>query len=405
VKKALTRIMHSVLVLDDFPQTLAVVRSLARAGYGIIVGRGSERTLAERSRFCDEVWQHPDLVEPERFRDALVAFVRSRADVQTVFPVAEPSITQLLAIPELAASGVTVVTPGAAYFDRCLNKRAANRLAEECGLLVPETRFPTSVSELVRDCQDIGFPLIAKPVRSSRPLFGRKACILNDQTELESLFTDWPTEHRELLVQTYVQGTLEAADFVAANGRLVGYCEAHSVRTTVPDGTGMAVEFRSIPPSTDALAATRAFVQGTGYTGPGLIQYMRSAATGDLYFIENNPRLSAGIADSIAWGQDMPLLALEAAAGAELPEFNADTEPYRYHAYVHWLQRDVQGFFDHWSDTTGIEKLGWLRDMVRSLVRARQDVIWQWSDPVPGVLTYGRLARQIGGRVRRALLG
>jgi hypothetical protein len=40
----------------------------------------------------------------------------------------------------------------------------------------------------------------------------------------------WPVDHRRLIVQQYIQGNIEACDFVASNGKLLGYMDARSLR-------------------------------------------------------------------------------------------------------------------------------------------------------------------------------
>lgn len=121
------------------------------------------------------------------------------------------------------------------------------------------------------------------------------------------MFQNWPVEHSTLMVQKHIAGFVEGCDFAARNGTLVAYCEGWSVRTDMLDGTGYGVEFLSETPSEDILADTKAFVKAHDYSGPGLVQFIREEGTGKIFFLENNPRLSAGIADVIYTGIDIPV--------------------------------------------------------------------------------------------------
>jgi hypothetical protein len=75
------------LVLGDFRQSLAVGRSLRAAGYRVIAGRGTKRTIFERSNSVAEVWEHPPYSKPLAWEEALEAFCQARPDVGLVFPV------------------------------------------------------------------------------------------------------------------------------------------------------------------------------------------------------------------------------------------------------------------------------------------------------------------------------
>ncbi len=90
---------EAVLVLDAVPQTLAVVRSLARAGFHVVLGRPSHqrRSHVEWSRHCHEVWPHPPFTDAVSFGDALTRLIDARPEIRIIFPVAETSMDALRA--------------------------------------------------------------------------------------------------------------------------------------------------------------------------------------------------------------------------------------------------------------------------------------------------------------------
>jgi predicted ATP-grasp superfamily ATP-dependent carboligase len=266
---------ESVLVLGNFAQTLAVVRSLGRAGYRIVLGRAGQTPIAESSRFCHEIWRHPELDDPE-FSAALREFLARRPDIRYAFPIAWPSMQALMDMPDSARLDIVIAMVPPDLVRACMDKPTASALAQRAGLRIPESRVARSIAELDGYCRDIEFPVIVKPLGIMHSLLGNKALILTSSDERQRRLPVWPAEHEQLMVQKYVSGTLEAADFVAHAGVIVGYCEAHSVRTDTLDGTGFGVEFESIPPSPDVLDATRAFVRALRYSGPGLIRRERS---------------------------------------------------------------------------------------------------------------------------------
>ena len=394
--------MESVLVLDQVAQSLAVVRSLGRAGYRVILGRGRTKSESESSRHCAEVWLHAPVDDP-CFESALMAFLNARAEVRCVFPVGEASAMAVGAMAWLDERRIAVAGVRSDLLAACRDKRAAHDLAVAAGLRVPQTRSITDAASLRAFAQDVGYPVIVKPHRSSAKLFGRKAYILHDADELAARFGVWPAEHAALLAQRYVLGPLEQCDYVAVDGELTCFFQAHAMRTDRNDGTGFAVDFVSDPIDADVLAACRAFVRAHAYTGPGLLQLVRGADDGRLYFIENNPRLSAGIAQAVKCGLDIPHRMLQAAQHrlASTAPSSGALPAYQIGQRTHWLSRDLNGYLDVRRELTAAERARWWRALVASFCRADAHMTWDAGDPVPSLVIYrGLLTRLL--RVGRA---
>jgi len=395
----------SVLVLDNFPQTLAVVRSLGRAGYHVVLGFNGRRSEATLSRYCRESWAHPPMKDVVKFKEALRDLLDARPDIRWIFPVAETSVRLICQMPEIVDRDIKVVMVPTSLFEACVDKQEANTLASAANINYPKTRVVSNLAELKEAVSTIGLPVIIKAVRSVCMVFGRKAYVITSEEELNSVFTKWPAEHSDLMVQQFIIGPVEASDFVAQDGRLIGYCEGCSVRTDLLDGTGYGVEFKTIAPSPDLLEATRAFVKAHRYTGPGIIQFIREESTRDIYFLENNPRLSSGVADSVASGQDLPLLALTAfedGQNSDIPEFSWEHTAYKVDHNAYWFSRDLSGYLRERGNLSKEERRLWLRNMVRSLARADSHIMWQLRDPVPATWL---MTRMTAGFVRRLFPG
>jgi len=392
-------VAHSVLVLDIEPQTLAVVRSLGRAGFDVVLGRprSQEKSEAECSRYCSETWLHPDFEDLNEFDKALAAMLDDRPGVQIIFPVAEPGMEVLLQVGCLQDRSIDVVMPPADLFHACRNKSHANELAKDAGLRVPESRLVDDFESLQQASRDMQYPLIIKSVRSEALVHGRKAYLVRSEEEFNAVFFEWPAEHRDLLVQRYIEGPMQSSQFVASNGVLVGHCEVDVVRSMLPDDTGLGIEFESVPPTPDLLESARKFVRIHDYSGPGLLQFIRESHSNLLYFLENNPRLGGGIAHTMDSGVDCPLLALRAASkeARTLPEFRKDPAPYRFQYRTHWLRRDLSAWRALRPELSFGQSAAWLWQMTRSFVRANGHVNWQWRDPWPAFLVYGRLFKAI----------
>jgi predicted ATP-grasp superfamily ATP-dependent carboligase len=384
----------SVLIVEMSRQALAVVRSLGQAGYHVIVGRSGAPSIVEYSRYCHEVWQHPEIEDEAAFELALIEFLDNRLDVQTIYPIGERSALALGSMTSVINRDTKLIMVHPPLLNDCLDKSQAMEMARHLDFNLPGSCEVRSNNELQAVIERFSFPIIVKPVRSTKKIFDRKAYILSSKHEYETVFANWPSEHKILLAQEYIDGNIEACDFVAAEGKLLGYFEALSVRTDIPDGTGFAVDFYSIPVSPDVYLACRIFVQTYRYSGAGLMQFIRSKSNNKLYFIEINPRLSAGISHSIACGQDFPLLALQAFSMSkddELPEFSDLSMPYNIHQRAHWLAGDIQGLLAERNRLSLPQKLTWIYQILISFFRADSHMNWQWSDPLPSLKIYSQL--------------
>lgn len=384
--------MASVLVLESHHQTLPVVRSLGRAGFTIVLGKTQMRHEARYSRYVSEVWLHQPLDDIHHFCDAVNKFLADRPDIVAIYPVAE-TCRRLLIEHNLSFSKPTVGVP-ADLFTMSRDKLRANRLAAVAGLRVPAACASGNLEDLVENASALGFPVIVKPYKSQAALFSGKAFIAENEDALRCRFGDWPKEHNTLLVQQYVEGVVHGADFVARAGEIIGYCEATTQRTDALDGTGYGVLFKSKAPTRDLYEATKLFVSVNQYEGPGLIQFIQDASQ-NLHFLENNPRLSAGVASSVQWGQDMPLLALE----ARCPElfshksvvFNPDIPSYECDTEVFWLTREIHSYLEKRHNVDAKSKKIKRRQMWQSLSSTSHHIVWQWRDPLPALYLTARL--------------
>lgn len=383
----------SVLTIGDHPQTLAVVRSLGRAGYNVIIGHEGYRAVAAMSRYCGETWPFADLREPS-FADDLAGLLSERDDVMCLFPIGERAIEGVQRAVRRLDRNTPVAAVSRCLLAICVDKVVTNDMARRAGIRVPQERIVHNQRELVEAAAALGYPLIVKSLRSEAPVLGRKAYLVEDRTAFAAAFRDWPGSFSALLVQQYVSGTSVACDFVAQDGEIVAYYQSFVDRTDMPDGTGFAVSFTSRRPESDLFGVLQAFVRKHGYSGPGLLQCIRCARTQELYFIEINPRLSAGVAEAVTAGVDLPLTSVRVACGdlCDVIE-HAEQARYRVGSHSHWLERDALGLLRHFRHLAWRDRARWLAATLRDALRNDGHINWQWRDPLPSMLIVVRLLR------------
>ncbi|MGH7689958.1 MAG: hypothetical protein ACREN3_10165, partial [Gemmatimonadaceae bacterium] len=126
----------TILVTDgEHRAALAVVRSLGRAGYRVIVASSKRRSLAGSSRHAAHTLRVPNaLEEPDAFAQAIVDATK-RWQPNVVLPITDPALRALLPVRE-ALTG-TIPFGSAEVVHRTADKPAVLRLAATLGVAVP----------------------------------------------------------------------------------------------------------------------------------------------------------------------------------------------------------------------------------------------------------------------------
>ncbi|HVR28073.1 MAG TPA: hypothetical protein VMS86_00950 [Thermoanaerobaculia bacterium] len=393
---------RKVLVLGSYRQTVTVVRSLARAGYAVVVGRHGRRAPAELSRFTSEVWIHPDPENRRRFADAVVDLVASRPGIGYVFPVSEIEIQPLTTRGDLGSRAIVVV-PGRQALETCLDKRATYAIARELGVPLPETRIVTGRAELERAVESIGFPCVIKRP-DSIVVGGKKAVICGDRSDLETRRATIERERGPLVLQAWVSGHRHNCQFAAREGEILTFFQQKVLRTDEVDGTGLGVDGVSVAPSPELRSYCDALVARLRYTGVGCIQFLVDESTGATALLEWNPRLDATCDLPFRCGIDFPLLALRLAeSGCAAAASSAVAVPDGYPAgrRIYWLAGDLNGLLRglRARDFGVSELLPRLLTMGACALRREYHLGWSWRDPMPTVFSFWRAARRELGRL------
>jgi len=400
-----------VLVIGNYRQTLAVVRSLARANYKVVLGRSEPHTFTQYSRYISELWNHPEIdCRGEEFRAALSAFAKSRTTPFFIFPVGEREITVLAQkAPELPPTAI-VVMPDSAAVLTCLNKINFYLLATGLGLPVADFRLATSLPELMEKAESIGFPCVVKPVGSLADFQDQKAIVLHHRDELPQKLRSWPAGHASLIVQKFVTGLRHNCHFLADQGELVAYFEQRVLRTDRPDYTGFGVDGESFPPTAALKSHSAKLIRELNYSGPGCVQFLVDEAHGTTSLLEINPRLDATCAIPYRCGYDFPAMAVELAEYRQRRSIagsrpaNDSIYPLRRGVWtsgdLERLGQDIRG-----RRIRRREIPGRLLRTVRSFFLADFHLTWSWRDPLPTLYVFAGMVRAGFHRIGEVVLG
>jgi D-aspartate ligase len=238
---------------------------------------------------------------------------------------------------------------------------------QRAGLRYPRTWQLDHADEADPLAPQLGFPVIAKPVR---PLRGFKVRLLHSSADLRRLAMEFPADF-PLLIQDWIPGTERKLSFCALyldRGRIVARFDGRKLRAR-PMGHTTVAE----PVQDDAVFdAAQRFFEGLDLTGPVSLELKRDAY-GTPWVIEPTVgRTDFWLGCCIANGVDLPYLEYCHQAGLPLP-----TSKQR-HRYV-WVnaERDPLSIFWYASQVVRralsqrpVALLYWARDDIRPSLRS-----------------------------------
>ena len=387
---------RTALIVGDYKESLAVVRSLGRAGYKVVVGKpASQRvSLALHSRYTSEVWEHPDLQREEQFIPALLAFLRSRRDVECVVPVGDAPVS-CFARHDSALSEFPffLIAPANAVL-RCQDKIQMYETAVR--LRIPTAPYVKvwHPAELRDAAERIGFPCVIKPRYSPNTFMAeKKAVVCKSAADVLELLPALPYDC-PVVVQRFISGSRRTAYFIARHGRITAYFEHRPLRTDHKDGTGIAVESISVAPTPELLSYTARFVENMQYEGVGTSQFFFHEHTREVCFLEINPRFGATLALPYHCGFDIPLMAVRIGEGLVAPA--GTRQDYTTEKQIHCLTGDLLATWRHIVHHGGSQryKLTCVIEVLKSWWNADYHMTFEWSDPMPTLRFSAKVATE-----------
>ena len=333
-----------VILVTDGEQraTLALVRSLGRAGYQVYVCSARGRSLAGASRYARaQAAVAEALADPTRFVADVGTLVR-RWNVGVLLPMTEPSLLALLPARE-RFNGVMMPFADAATFRRISDKAFVLACAPRFGIAVPEQHILASYQDRAALPQDaLRFPVVVKPARSvgETATGGRRTKLsvrhAANWQELEVRLKGLDRAAYPLLLQQRVVGPGIGIFLLLWEGETIALFSHRRIREKPPSG-GVSVYRESIPAEPALVDRSRALLKHFGWTGVAMIEYKIDAATGTPYLMEINGRFWGSLQLAIDAGVDFPRLLLAAAEG----QTPAPVVRYRSGVRSRWWWGDV----------------------------------------------------------------
>jgi predicted ATP-grasp superfamily ATP-dependent carboligase len=294
----------------------------------------------------------------------------------------------------------------------CIDKqRSFERLAmADPGIPLPGTWYPTTQAELDAIRPEVTFPVVLKPLVSRfdfreggidkvmefPQLFNNKAVQAESWEELTAHFDLVERHGIPCCVQELIPGGQDALVgatlYVDAAGQVHGNFTYSKLRQTPWDfGTmtlGRAIE------APEVAALSERVVKALHFTGICGIEFKYDARDGRYKFIEINPRGELWMNLASRCGVNLPLLKYQDMVGEpmRMVQTNFDKQ-------LLDLRDDFSLYYMKYRHDVGqghhVGFASWLRSILRP---GTEEVIFNWQDPLPGLLRYRDYMVRVAGR-------
>jgi predicted ATP-grasp superfamily ATP-dependent carboligase len=339
----MTQTKERILILDGHTnQALACVRSLARAGYEVLVASHQRSPLGSWSRHCVGRF----LVKAQSIEGfAEMRNWAKREGVSIVLPLTERSCVLCnVERTEWEALGIKVGCGSDYMLQTAFDKATTLKRAQAAGVRIPPTRFPNSLDEGIDAIDQIGLPCVIKPRWSNawdgkQFLPSKSPAYLKTRDNLADVFREYRQREYWPLVQGYVAGQGKGVFALCDHGKVIAWFAHERLRDTRPTGSSSSLR-RSINLEPRLREPAEKILSQLSWHGPAMVEF-KDDGIHPPCLMEVNGRFWGSLQLAIDAGVDFPSMWISLLK-CESPERVFE---YAEGVTLRWLWGDVKRLF------------------------------------------------------------
>lgn len=287
--------MSTVIVTDaEERAVLGACRGLTRAGYRVCAVARGRPAATHWSRSCAE-----RIVLPDSRRDVHGFVDRLEELVETgryaaLIPGTDASLLAISEHRDRIEGATRLGLPSREAVRRSVDKRVLLEVAVGVGLAQPPTEACADRAETEAAAEELGYPVVLKPVQSFLPVNGgfrqQRVVVVNDVQELRRSLAELAPP---LIVQHYERARFLSCTGVFAGGRLLALTTSRVLRLW-PPLAGMHTYSETVRAPDGLAERVSRLLAEVGWQGIFQLQ-MLELPDGRLSVIDLNPRVFASI--------------------------------------------------------------------------------------------------------------
>lgn len=297
--------MTKVLVTDaQMRSSLAVIRSLGRAGLEVTAAEETRFATGMFSKYCAD-----RLVYPKAKDDAVFAsFMLDRAregDYKAIFPVTDMTVIPIVKRKKEFERYTIVPYPDYCTLSRAVDKAVTLRIAMENDVPCPATCFVESEGDLDRAIGEMQFPVVIKP-RIGYGSRGVTLCRTGD--DLRRRYSETCARYGQCIIQEYIPNGGEMGVYALFNFDSEPRAVSVQRRLRSYPVSGGPSTFRETIKDPGLVDTAFRLLKALRWSGVAMVEFRRDTRDGVPKLMEVNPRFWGSLHLSILSGIDFPLL-------------------------------------------------------------------------------------------------
>ena len=368
-----------VAIIGGHIQALGLARQVAKLGIEAVLLVDSLWAVARFSKYVSSIHKY-------RNNDELLQILQQLhlPELSTlIFPTNDEAVEFLsdhyATLSEQFAMGIPNPELVALFND----KRKAYQYVTAQSIPCPQCWYPNNLDDVAILAPELPYPIVVKPaiMYSFHATFGKKAYRCDNAEQLLSIFNrikeaNYPIE--TILIQEFLSGGpqhLYSYGVFAANGQSKAALIANRIRQN-PMDFGNSTTFAKTCSIPQIEEQSTKLLQLVNYFGLGEVEWMFDPQSGTYKFLEINTRAWKWHTISNQLGFSF--------IGAMIDYYNGkDTIPIQSHEIVGWVER-----LTDWTVVTKEWLKGRMRlnDVCKTYKMPKENAVWQWSDPLPGIM-------------------
>jgi D-aspartate ligase len=301
----------AVIIGGDF-QGLGILRSLASKNVPVYL-LDHELCIARFSRYAKRFARCPSVREENHFFNFLIHLAK-KEDLEgwVIYPNDDETVCFLARHKKQLETHYRVATPSWDIVKFAYDKKSTYQLAEQHGIAIPRTMYPTSVRELEE--LPFEFPVVIKP-SIKEPFFTitkKKAMRADTKQQLVEEFKVALSiiDSSEIMVQDFIPGgpdQLFSVGSLFKDGEFLGKVVAKRTRQH-PMDFGRATTYAETVDVPELEEIARSILGLIGYYGLSEVEFMLDPRDGRYKLLEINARPWGWHTLAIASGVDLPYM-------------------------------------------------------------------------------------------------
>jgi predicted ATP-grasp superfamily ATP-dependent carboligase len=384
--------MNAFVTDGDQRASLAVVRSLGRAGVSVTVGSSRPKSLAGASRYCAKTVCYPSPRETSREFQEFLQKEMSVGGCHLLLPMTDITTRLVSQASDRIPASVCLPVPAEDRLVLAQDKRWTLLLAERFSIPHPKT-YMTKPEERIEDvARRVRYPVVIKPRFSQFPTgAGWVSGNVQYARDVEDLIPKYNHLHSRIpfpLVREKIEGEGQGLFLLMWNGQSKAAFAHRRLREKPPWG-GPSVFRESIPLDHNLLRKSVALLQSIDWQGPAMLEFKVDSRDRQPKLMEVNARFWGSLQLAVDAGIDFPLLLYRLATGEDVaPQFD-----YRVGVKSRWLLGDLDHLLirlTHRRNPDGSlanhgSRSRALIDFLKLYESDSRYEVFRWEDPRPGL--------------------